>query len=236
MRQPVFHPRLARLIAPRLRRVCGAGILAMALQGNAADTSAVTFAPPSTWVKPHFFEQPSLANFLDSGVDQHWLLLWNDKSMRVKTKPSSIPSGRFSRWPVWSKGSTGSWITIRVIKSLTLHWVRLWRGKEHLDRLDTNNVKIVQQEQDLDQSVLTGEKSAVLVLDDVRTGDIIDYAYSLKGANPVFDWHFSCAIPVQMEEPVDRLLTRGVAPPKDPPGKNAWMLGGTGGDYGERHD
>jgi len=211
MRRLVFHLRLARLIAPRLRRIFGAGILAMALQGNAADTSAVTFAPPGTWVKPHFFEQPSLANLLDSGVDQHWLLLERQvNALQNETFVHSV--GQVLTLAGVEKGSTLKLDYNPGYQSLTLHWVRLWRGREHFDRLDTNNVKIVQQEQDLDQSVLTGEKSAVLVLDDVRTGDIIDYAYSLKGANPVFDWHFSCAIPVQMEEPVDRLLTRVVWP------------------------
>ncbi len=97
-------------------------------------------------------------------------------------------------------------------QSLTLHWARIWRGTQHLDRLDTNSVKIVQQERELDQSVLNGQKSAILVLDDVRVGDIIDYSYSIKGANPVFGGHFSCAIPVQMEQPAERLLTRVVWP------------------------
>jgi hypothetical protein len=57
-------------------------------------------------------------------------------------------------------------------QTLTLYWARIWRGAQHLDRLDTNQVKIVQQEWELDQFVLNGQKSAVLVLNDVRVGDI----------------------------------------------------------------
>src|SRR6202012_322864 len=59
---------------------------------------------------------------------------------------------------------------------------------------------------------LNGEKSAILVLDVGRVGDIIDYAYSIKGVNPVFGGHFSAVVPVQMEQPAERLLTRVIWP------------------------
>jgi hypothetical protein len=90
--------------------------------------------------------------------------------------------------------------------------VRIWRGTQHLDRLDTNKIQIVQQEKDLDQAMLNGEKSIVLVLDDVRVGDIIDCAYTTKGLNPVFGEHFSCDVPVQIGPPADHMLTRVIWP------------------------
>lgn len=211
MQPPVFHSRWLRLIGPWFPRVCGLGLLAVALRGNAADTPAVEFGPPSSWVKPQFFNRSASIRLLDSGADQHWLLVEHQiNALQNETFTHSVQQ-------ILTMAGVAKSATLKLdfnpgYQSLTLHWVRIWRGTEHLDRLDTNDVKIVQQEQDLDQSLLTGEKSAILVLDDVRVGDIIDCAYSIKGANPVFDWHFAAAIPMQMADPVERLLTRVVWP------------------------
>ncbi len=183
----------------------------MAIQGNASDLSSVKFAPPGSWVKPHFFNQQSSTSLLDSSADRHWLLL--EHQINAVTNETFVHSVRQILTTAGVQNSTTLTIDFNPsCESLTWHWARIWRGTEHLDRLDTNNVKIVQQERDLDQSVLDGDESVVLVLDDVRVGDIIDYAYSIKGSNPVFGGHFSCAVPVQLEQPVDRLLTRVIWP------------------------
>jgi len=211
MQRSVFHSRLVKRIAPGLRRVCGVGVLAMAIQGNASDLSMVKFAPPSSWVKPHSFNQPSSTGLLDSSADRHWLLL--EHQINAVTNETFVHSVRQVLTTAGVQNSATLTIDFNPsCESLTWHWARIWRGTEHWDRLDTNNIKIVQQERDLDQSLLEGDETVVLVLDDVRVGDIIDYAYSIKGANPVFGGHFSCAIPVQLEQPVDRLLTRVIWP------------------------
>jgi hypothetical protein len=161
------------------------GVLAMAIQGNASEISAAKFAPPSSWVKPQFFNQQSSTNLLDSSADQHLLLL--EQQINALENETFFHSVR--QILTVAGVQNGATLTIDFnpsCQSLTLHWARIWRGTQHLDRLDTNNVKIVQQERDLDQSVLNGEKSVILVLDDVRVGDIIDYSYSIQGENPVF--------------------------------------------------
>lgn len=191
------------------------GVLAVALQGNASDLSDVKFAPPGSWVKPQFFNQQSSTSLLEASADEHLLLL--ERQINALQNETFFHSVR----QVLSVDGVQKDATLTIdfnpgYQSVTLHWARLWRGTQHWDRLDTNNVKIVQPERDLDESVLNGEKSVILVLDDVRVGDIIDCAYSLKGTNSVFDGHFSCAIPVQLEQPVDRLLTRVLWPSQKP--------------------
>ena len=211
MQRSAFHSCLVRIIAPRLRGVCCVGVLAMAIQGNASEISAAKFAPPSSWVKPQFFNQQSSTNLLDSSADQHLLLL--EQQINALENETFFHSVR--QILTVAGVQNGATLTIDFnpsCQSLTLHWARIWRGTQHLDRLDTNNVKIVQQERDLDQSVLNGEKSVILVLDDVRVGDIIDYSYSIQGENPVFGGHFFSVIPVQMEQPAERLLTRVLWP------------------------
>jgi len=215
MQPSAFHSGWTRDIAPWLRRVCCAGVLAVAIQGNASGLPEVKFGPPDDWVKPHFFSQPSATNLPDTGADERLLLM--EQQINALQDETFFHSVR----QVLTMDGVQNDATLTMgfnpsCQSLTLHWVRIWRDGAYLDRLDTNNVKVVQQEQDLDQSILNGEKSAILVLDDVRVGDIIDYAYSIQGANPVFDGHFACDVPVRMDQPVERLLTRVLWPSRRP--------------------
>jgi arylamine N-acetyltransferase len=187
------------------------GVLAITIQGNASEISAANFAPPSSWVKPQFFNQQPSTNLLDSSADQHLLLL--ERQINALQNETFFHSVRqILTMAGVQKGATLTMDFNPSYQSLTLHWARIWRGAQYSDRLDTNKVNVVQQERDLDQSILNGKKSVILVLDDVRVGDIIDYSYSIKGANPVFGGHFSSAIPVRMEQPAERLLTRVLWP------------------------
>ena len=53
-----------------------AAIIAFAAQAVAAEVSAPKFAvgPPTSWVKPQFFDRQSTTSNLDLGTDVHWLL------------------------------------------------------------------------------------------------------------------------------------------------------------------
>lgn len=97
-------------------------------------------------------------------------------------------------------------------QSLILHWVRIWRGNKQLNRLDLDKIKVIQSERDLDNYLFNGTKSAVLILDDIRPGDVIDIAYSLRGHLKVLGG-FADEIAMQAHEPVERLSTRLLWPP-----------------------
>lgn len=75
-------------------------------------------------------------------------------------------------------------------ESLEYHTVRVWRDGQPQDRLAAADFKIIQQERDLDRQLFNGTLSAVLLLRDVRVGDIIEYARTRRGANPVFAGKF----------------------------------------------
>ena len=190
-------------------------VIAVASRGVAAETSGgeakFAVAPPTSWVKPHFFVRPSATDGLESGVDEHWLL--SERQINASENETFYHVVR----QILNVAAVedGSKLTINFnpgYQSLTLHWARIWRGPEHLERLDTNAVKIIRREQELDDDILNGEQSALLVMDDVRVGDIIDYAYSIKGSNPVMGGHFFSAVPVQTDQPVERFYTRVLWP------------------------
>ena len=178
----------------------------MAIQGYGADLSGLKFGPPADWVKPHLFTQ-SYANTPDPSADDHLLLL--ERQINAVEDETFFHSDK----RILTIDGVQNDSTLKLdfdpnYQSLTWHWARIWRDGKHLDRLDTNRIEVVQRETDLDEATLNGQKTAILVLDDVRVGDIIDYAYSIKGDNPVFASHFAEVVPVAMEQPAGRLLTR----------------------------
>ena len=93
-------------------------------------------------------------------------------------------------------------------QQLIIHQVRIHRGGQVLNRLDPAKLKTIQAEPDLDGHMLTGEQSAVLFVEDLRVGDVLEYSYTRRGYNPILGGHFSSRFGVQFGSPVDRQRIR----------------------------
>lgn len=74
---------------------------------------------------------------------------------------------------------------------LVLHDVALVRGEKHINQLDPAAVRIIEKEPESDERIYDGQLTALLFLKDVRPGDIIDYAFSLDGANPLLGGRYA---------------------------------------------
>ena len=93
-------------------------------------------------------------------------------------------------------------------EQLTIHYIRIIRGDRVIDALKPREIKIIQQENDFYQKIYNGMLSALIFLNDVRVGDTIDYAYSLKGDNPVLGGHFVDFFYLATTQPVGKLSWR----------------------------
>ena len=210
----ICHPGFFKV---RTLLTCGMLCAVVAAAGDAiaaeisTGESTPSVAPPASWVRPQFFDRQAVATGLEANADQHWLL--NERQINAAENETFFHVVRRMRTVSGvQSGANLAFDFSPAYQSLTLHWVRIWRGADYLNRLDTNRFKLVRRERDLDEFLLNGEQSAVLVMDDVRVGDIVDYSYSIKGANPIFAGRFSASVPVQTEQPVERLLTRVLWP------------------------
>lgn len=76
-------------------------------------------------------------------------------------------------------------------QELTLHQITIHRGTEHLDKLEPSKFRIIQQETDLNRQIYNGALSAVLFLEDVRVGDQIECAFTIRGENPSLRGHYA---------------------------------------------
>ncbi|MFM2066219.1 MAG: hypothetical protein RLZZ584_1128 [Pseudomonadota bacterium] len=72
----------------------------------------------------------------------------------------------------------------------TVHHLQLVRAGQVIDKLDHRRIQLLQREAQLERRMYDGRVTFSVVLDDVRVGDEIDFAYTVHGANPVFGGRF----------------------------------------------
>ncbi|TCZ87916.1 DUF3857 domain-containing transglutaminase family protein [Lysobacter sp. N42] len=70
-------------------------------------------------------------------------------------------------------------------QALTLHHVEVRRDGRWSSRLDPARVSLARREQGFDQDLADGAVTALLLIDDVRVGDVVRISYSIRGANPM---------------------------------------------------
>jgi transglutaminase-like putative cysteine protease len=93
-------------------------------------------------------------------------------------------------------------------QELIIHSVAIQRGTNLLNRLQPEQIKVIQQERDLERHVYNGALSAVVFLEDVRVGDRIDFSYTVRGANPILEGRYVGSFLTQWDVPVQRIRFR----------------------------
>jgi lipoprotein NlpI/transglutaminase-like putative cysteine protease len=76
-------------------------------------------------------------------------------------------------------------------QTLVFHHLDVVRDGKRTSRLDRRKIKLLQRETQLERRIYDGSVTASANIDDVRAGDEIDIAYSIKGTNPVFAGRFA---------------------------------------------
>lgn len=97
-------------------------------------------------------------------------------------------------------------------QQLIFHTIRVIRNGEIINHLQLSKIKTIQQETDLDNFIYNGSLNAVLFLEDVRKDDIIEYSYSLKGFNPIFNRKYSDVYGTRYSSPVYNLYYKLIVP------------------------
>ena len=91
---------------------------------------------------------------------------------------------------------------------LTIHDVTIVRGGERFDAMDAQEIRVIDKEDDSDNKIYDGQRSALVILRDVRPGDVIDYSWSLDGANPILGGKYTDDYDLSRGVPVHRLRHR----------------------------
>jgi len=91
---------------------------------------------------------------------------------------------------------------------LAFHHVRVIRDGAVQDRLDLSDIQLLHNETEAARLIYNGTVTASLILSDVRPGDIVDYAYTVSGKNPVFHGHISDRSFLGYSVPIGRRYVR----------------------------
>jgi transglutaminase-like putative cysteine protease len=97
-------------------------------------------------------------------------------------------------------------------QQLSFHSIRIIRGNQSIDQLNLSKIKTVQQEKELDRFIYNGKLTAVLILEDVRKDDIIEYSYTIKGFNPIFQNKYADFYDAQFSVPVYHMYYKLIVP------------------------
>lgn len=101
-------------------------------------------------------------------------------------------------------------------QQLSFHRIDLIRNGQRLNRLQIDKFKLIQQETELSRSIYNGAWTALLVLDDIRPGDVVDYGYTISGQNPVFGNKYFGAEQLTWTVPIQKRRVRIIADPELP--------------------
>lgn len=99
-------------------------------------------------------------------------------------------------------------------QQLVIHQAAVIRDGQRLDRLKGARIELMRREQQLERQLIDGVRTALVVLSDVRVGDVVDLAYTLEGENPIFEGRYSALMQLASDAPIERLHLRIEAPPE----------------------
>jgi len=91
-------------------------------------------------------------------------------------------------------------------QQLAFHNVRIWRDGKPIDKTAGAGYKVIQREKELEKHIYNEKLTAVIILEDVRLNDVLEYAFSLRGWNPIFNNKFCNTHYLQSYDPIDELF------------------------------
>lgn len=98
-------------------------------------------------------------------------------------------------------------------QKLILHRVELLRDGQWQSRLKPAEITIARREQRFEQEISDGRVAALIVIDDVRVGDVVRVSYSITGSNPILAGQTSEQMRLAWNHPILELRLRVLYPP-----------------------
>jgi transglutaminase-like putative cysteine protease len=184
----------------------GFAVLVSGAAHAAPKARGLGFGPPPAWVEP--IPVPAKAEKPQddgNGIDE----LLYERQVNAVEQASYVRLAR--RFVTASGVERGSQLTFQwdpSYQTLTIHGVALIRGGQRIEALKPDAVKVLQRETGMEYGLFDGTLTAALVLDDVRPGDTLEYAFTRTGRNPIFAGKYLDEFGVRSSVPIERLRFR----------------------------
>jgi hypothetical protein len=179
--------------------------------GAACASEKLEFGPAGAWVKPAIVAvQPSDAantvaasralsdiqiQITPDGAD-----VYADGAVRIRTAQGLAAGGVALTW----RPDT---------ESVTVHQVRILRGDQVIDVLAKGQTfTVLRRETNMERAMLDGMLTATLQPEDLRVGDVIEYAYTRARRDPVMHGLTGLTVGIQTGPKTEHLRMRAVWP------------------------
>lgn len=198
---------MTRIFSPRRRAPLWAALLVALACPAAAAKPDFTVQPPPSWVQPVAPPAGADRNEPEDGLR----CMLDDRQVRVT--PKGPQNYTHYVLQVTTAAAVGQVSQLRLdfepsYQTLVIHHIRLVRAGQVIDALRPSEIKVIQREDELNEQLFNGTLSAVVFLNDVRPGDVIDYAFSVNGDNPVLAGHFADVFTLAHRDTVALLRVR----------------------------
>ncbi|MBF8263290.1 MAG: hypothetical protein HW387_955 [Parachlamydiales bacterium] len=165
-------------------------------------------SPIPFWIKPISISKPSNSFSLDEPNNPNLLI---DNQVDIASDTDYIHHA----FKIWNAFDANDLSNLEIsfdpaLQALTIHECKVYRQGKWIDKLDMNEIRIIQREEELEDNIYDGQLSALLFLEDIREGDLLEYSYSTKAT--VID-KFSCYFPLQFQQRWEKYYGRIVKAP-----------------------
>ncbi len=174
---------------------------------TAAETPEVRIAPKPDWVHTVDWSRSLSSVDPNAGVATRYILTVYQAHPENEETYSHHVREMLNETGVQENGT----VTVSFdpsFEELTIHKVNVHREGKERTQLDDGAVKIIQPESRLANDIYDGRYSAVVLLGDLRVGDVVEYSYTHRGTNPVLDGHYSSRLYVRWSVPIERQYYR----------------------------
>ncbi|MDY7095518.1 MAG: DUF3857 domain-containing protein [Acidobacteriota bacterium] len=176
---------------------------------------ALTQSPPPTWVEV-LEDPPAPATAGDSSALAYRI---SDDQVLLQGTDSSIYSSLVVE--VLTQAGLQDAAQWEVVfdprhQRLRIHHLDVYRDGAWTDRLASAQGSVLQRESELSRRLYDERLSLLLLLEDVRVGDLVRFSYTLEGRNPILGERYAASFYLGYSIPVAELRVRLRAPTGEP--------------------
>ena len=166
-----------------------------------AQRNNFTITPAPKWLAPYTPDLSKKPNLHDISSGYYLLLLEEQHHAEHKSVYQHIIRQIVSEAGV----QNGAGISVDydpAYEQLQFHQLIIRRDGKVLNKLSAGQFRILQQEKELSRFIYSGVYTAYCIIDDVRKGDQIEYAYTITGRNPIFEDKYFRSFYFAASEPI----------------------------------
>ncbi|WP_405368617.1 DUF3857 domain-containing transglutaminase family protein [Nonlabens sp. Asnod2-A12] len=172
-------------------------------------TALFSIAQVETGIAPNWLEKVTYSPTPDVNYDdlnQGTLTLLSDHQVNIPKQESYTKYAT----KIFENVGVQQASTINVsydpkYQTLKFHSIKVLRDGEVIDKLKPDNFQLMRRESDAENYMYDGTMSAVMNISDVRSDDIVEYSYTIKGFNPIHKNKFSDSYYLNSYEPIGKM-------------------------------